>query len=80
MRAFILTACAALTMAACNNRADDAAANDDLNALATDNMMAGDPAAPGGMDGNVATNEATENAMVEDLTTNDADTNLANGM
>ena len=82
MRAFLLAACTALTLAACNNKAaDDAAdANADANVLATDNMMTGDPAAPGGMDGNMATNAATENAMVEDLTTNDADTNLANGM
>ena len=38
-----------------------------------------------GMDGNMTINttdgmNATENAVVNDLTTNDADTNLANGM
>ena len=30
--------------------------------------------------GDMATNAATENAMMNDLTHNDADTNLANGM
>ena len=34
----------------------------------------------GGMDGNASTNAATENMMLKDATTNDADTNLANGL
>jgi hypothetical protein len=34
----------------------------------------------GGLDANVATNATTENMMMNDLTTNTPDTNLANGM
>jgi hypothetical protein len=34
----------------------------------------------GGMDGNMATNATTENMMMNDMNTNDPDTNLANGM
>ena len=73
------------SLAACGGRADDNAtanmdANMDANMMVTDNM---------GMDANIAANgamnpadgmNATENAMANDLTTNDADTNLANGM
>lgn len=82
MRALILAAGAALTLAACEGR--DAAANNDMNALTADNAMTADPNAMtadnGGMDANAATNAATENAMMNDLTNNDADTNLANGL
>ena len=80
MRPTFLVCCAALTLSACGggNEANDA------NALAADNMMMDQNAMTmndvGGMDANVATNAATENMMINDLTTNDADTNLANGM
>ena len=80
MRAYVLIPCAALALAACNDRADDAAVNADANVVAVDNMAADANmmAAPGGADANMATNTTEE--MNTDLTTNDADTNLANGM
>ena len=75
MRAILLLGCAALALGACN-QAEEA----DVNAA--DNMILEENAAvdAGGMDANLATNAATENAMVNDLLQNDADTNLANGM
>ena len=80
MRAILLISCAALSLAACG-RNDNTAANADMNATATDNVMVDENAAmTGGMDGNMATNAATENMMMNDMTHNDADTNLANGM
>ena len=82
MRALILAAGAALTLSACGGA--DSAAENDMNAMTADNMMIEDNAMMandiGGMDGNAATNADTENMMMNDLTTNDADTNLANGM
>ena len=88
MRTLLIVSCAALALAACNNKADDAAVNSDMNAMATDNMMMdqnmmvdGNAAAmPGGMDGNMATNSTTENMMAKDMNTNDPDTNLNNGI
>ena len=79
MRSILLIGCAALALGACNKA--DNQANTDMNVTA-DNMMLEENAAmaPGGMDANMATNAATENAMMNDLTHNDADTNLANGM
>ena len=81
MRALFLAAGAALALTACGG-ADDAAVDNDLNAMAADNGLMADPAldGTGGMDGNLATNADTENMMMNDLTQNDADTNLANGM
>ena len=81
MRALILAAGAALALSACGGN-DDTAATEDLNAMTADNMTLDQNAAgtPGGMDSNMATNATTENMMMNDLTTNDADTNLANGM
>lgn len=78
MRAFILLSCAALAVSACN-RADDTG---EANVLAEDNMMVDenamlDPAM--NADANLA-DTATNNLIEQDLTTNDADTNLANGM
>lgn len=81
MRAYFLIPCAALALAACdNNQADDAAVNADANAMMVDNMAtdANMMAPPGGADANMATNTTEE--MNTDLNTNDADTNLANGM
>ena len=91
MRALILVAGAALTLAACGGNNDEAMNSDanlmvadnmstmDANMMATDaNMMATNM---GGMDGNMATNGMTEaNMMAEDMNTNAPDTNLANGM
>ena len=82
MRALILVATAALALSACNNAGDaeeNAAVND---ALATENVVTDNLA----VDANAlnatdnATDNATANAVATDLTTNDADTNLANGM
>jgi hypothetical protein len=84
MRLYILAAGAALALTACggnNNAADNAAMNDPaMNSMAVDNSMTADPAMNGGMDGNMATNATTENMMMNDMNTNDPDTNLANGM
>ena len=79
MRALFLAAGAVLTLTACGG---GDSANDDMNSVAAvDNTMVDQNATLGGMDGNVATNAADENAMMmNDLTHNDADTNLANGM
>ena len=81
MRALILVAGAALAVSACNgNDAADDTANLDANLvtedLGTDNVT---------IDANNVTidangMDATANAETTDLTTNDADTNLANGM
>ena len=82
MRALILAAGAALTLAACGGNNDSDA--NDVNMMVTDNMtmdqnamMANDM---GSMDGNAATNADTENMMMNDLTNNSADTNVANGL
>ena len=79
----LIAALAMASLAACGSRADDnAAANMDANMVVTDNMdMTTDAnmAANGSMNPADGMN-ATENAMANDLTTNDADTNLANGM
>jgi hypothetical protein len=91
VRALILVAGAALSLAACGSNSDEAMNADanlmvadnlstmDSNMMATDaNMMSGNM---GGMDGNMTTNGATEaNMMAEDMNTNAPDTNLANGM
>ena len=78
MRGLLLLAGAALSLAACGSN-DATEANADMNAMAGDNMMMANDM--GGLDANLATNAATEeNMMMNDLTTNDADTNLANGM
>jgi hypothetical protein len=91
VRALILVAGAALSLAACggnNNETANADANMmmadnmstmDANMMGTDaNMMAGNM---GGADANMMTNGATEaNMMAQDMNSNSADTNLANGM
>ncbi len=81
---------AALTLTACGggNEANEAAAD---NAMTTDHSMAMDPAMMNGMDanatmdanamgGNATMDANTQNAMMNDMNTNDPDTNLANGM
>ena len=83
---------AALTLAACGggeSQTNDTAAGENA---AMDNMMATDPAMMNGtmdanammdanmMGGNATMDANTHNAMMKDATTNDADTNLANGM
>ena len=82
MRALLAFAAAAAFVTGCN-RADNTDATGDLNSnLVSDDLTAEQNAAldAGGMDANVATNAETENMMMNDLTTNDADTNLANGL
>lgn len=81
MRVLFLAAAAAVALTACSGRGDEAN-NSDLNASADMNAGMTDLNAT---DMNATINaadgmNATENAMVNDLTTNDADTNLANGM
>jgi hypothetical protein len=91
MRNILLAAGAALTLAACGGgetQSNEMAAD---NAMMND-MMMNDAAAMNGMDANMmmdangtmdanATMDAnTHNAMMKDATTNDPDTNLANGM
>lgn len=89
MRALILVAGAALSLAACGG--NDAAENGEANVMALDNMMTDqnlmmdgnmtDANAMGGMDGNMSTNMMTENNMMAvDRNTNAPDTNIANGM
>jgi len=84
MRKFLIAG-AVLALSACGggNEAEEA------NALATDNMlleqnMTLDQNATldtiNGMEANGALDSNTANAMIQDATTNDADTNLANGM
>ncbi|HEX8626402.1 MAG TPA: hypothetical protein VF782_15170 [Allosphingosinicella sp.] len=83
----IALAAAALALSACGG---DSGKSDEANALATDNlmmddnMMMGDNASMngmGGMDANASTDAAAENALMQkDAVTNDADTNLANGL
>ena len=81
---------AALSLAACGG--NDRAA-EEANMAATDNMMmdanmSADPMMNGTgtmamdpmMNGANAMDPATQNAMQQDMNTNDPDTNLANGM
>lgn len=79
MRALILAAGAALTLAACGGDSDEAAeTNMTVETLDAGNLVVNDPAALNG----TATLDAntSANLVAEDLTTNDADTNLANGL
>ena len=79
MRVLILAAGAALTLTACG---ETDSPTDDMNAA--DNMLVDETAVAndvGGLDANAATNAGEEaNLVANDLITNDADTNLANGM
>jgi len=82
----MIVALGCTALAACSGGADDNAdANMDAN-LTTDMNMATDMNMDmnAGADMNMINGadgmNATENAMVNDMTTNDADANLANGM
>jgi hypothetical protein len=91
VRALILVAGAALTLAACGSNRDEAA-NADANLMMADNMATMDANMMGmdsnmmagnmtGMDGNMmASNSMEANMMMQDMNTNSPDTNLANGM
>ena len=76
MRAFLLISVAALGLAACGR--DDRA--EDANMADANMTMEENLALDMNADANMDVNADTANAMAEDLTTNDADTNLANGM
>lgn len=83
MRALILVAGAALTLAACGGDADDAAeANMAVESLDANNVIVDDPAMMNGtaMEGTAMDANSEANMIAEDLTTNTPDTNLANGM
>lgn len=85
MRVLILAAGAALTLSACGgdrsetNTADMMA--NDANMMAADNMMMDQNMTINGttMDGNMA-DPATQNMIMQDMNTNEPDTNLANGI
>ena len=79
MRSIFMISCAALALAACGR--DDAA--DEANLVAADNLVITDDAMMDpamNADANLATDPAMQNGMEQDLTTNDADANLANGL
>ena len=89
MRALVLVAGAALTLSACNNandanEVDTLAVNNlivDGDAMTADANAMVDPATGLPMDANaMATDNSLNAAEQKDLTTNDADTNLANGL
>ena len=82
----IFLAGALLALSACGGDSDTAS---DANALAEDNMMMdpnlmADPNlsadATGNLGANAAVDANTQNLMEKDAATNDADTNLANGL
>jgi len=77
----------ALALSACGGGSETAA--NEANAVTADNMMLdqnmmvdqnGSVNALTNMDGNSAVDANTQNMMLKDATTNDPDTNLANGM
>jgi len=91
----ILLAGVALALSACGGGSDTATEGGEANALTADNMMTDpnlmmDPNMSmdanasmngmTGMDANATMDANTQNMMMKDATTNDPDTNLANGM
>jgi hypothetical protein len=85
MRSILLITGAALSLAACGSEGG----TDEANTLNADNMLVNDgammdPTMNGDQNGMTVGNETmdatTQNAVEQDLNTNDADTNLANGM
>ncbi|HEX8449391.1 MAG TPA: hypothetical protein VF652_07360 [Allosphingosinicella sp.] len=95
MRTTIALAAVALALSACGGKdsAQDANALSGDNLMVDDNLMMDSNAmldanssmngmdAAGGMDANASTNASSENMMMQkDATTNDRDTNLANGL
>ena len=79
MRAFLLISCAALGLAACGDNDADEANMADANMMMEENV-----ALDGGLnaDANLAmeADPATQNLVNQDLATNEADANLANGL
>lgn len=89
MRRLMMMAAAGLVLAACDNRAeapaeDLNAANATLDNMAMDNMAMDNGAMMNATNSDgTAANMAdpnTQNAVAEDMATNNADANLANGM
>ena len=79
MRSLLMISCVALAVAACGR--DDAA--NEANVVAADNLVVTDDAMMDpamNADANLVTDPAANNAVGNDLTTNDADANLANGL
>jgi hypothetical protein len=94
MRVLLCAAGAALMLSACGSDRGESEASSanmtatDANMLATDpnmmgtdaNMMMDANAMNGATMNNMAMDPATQNAMKQDMNSNDPDTNLANGM
>ena len=85
MRGFLLAGLA-LAVTACggndSSQANEANAMIEDNLMLDQNAMMADPTlnAMTNMDANMAADANTQNLMVQDATTNDPDTNLANGL
>lgn len=84
----IALAAAALALSACGG-GSEGAKSDEANALGTDNLMMDDNMmmdanasmnGMGGVDANASMNGSAGNLMMQDAASNDADTNLANGL
>lgn len=81
----IALAAAALALSACGG-GDDRTAADDANALGADNLLMDENllldsnTSLNGLDANASVDSNTQNLMMKDATTNDPDTNLANGL
>lgn len=77
MRLLILAAGAALALSACSSGND---AQNNATDLQVGNLVVDENTAnAAGIDTNMMNDSATQNAVMNDLTHNDADTNLANG-
>jgi hypothetical protein len=85
MRKFLIAG-AVLALSACGGGGNE---SDEANNLSTDNMLLeqnmmldqnANLDSINGMEANGALDSNTANAIIEDSTTNDSDTNLANGM
>lgn len=79
MRLLILAAGAALALSACSS-GNDAQNDTNVTDLQAGNLIVNDQTMNGAtVDMNAMNDSATQNAMMNDITHNDADTNLANG-
>ncbi len=89
MRKMVLAGMALAISACSGGGGENVQQANDMNAMSGDNMMMSDPnmmmdqnmsmnaTAPGA---NTAVDANTQNLMMQDATSNDADTNLANGL
>ena len=83
MRALILVAGAALTVSACGGGTETE--TNEVDTLAVDNLVVDANSmdamnSTGNMDANLMADPATQNMVANDISTNDPDTNLANGL